>query len=338
MNAGRNQASRPRLQAGFGLVELMVSILLGLMVVVAASAIFLANKRTYTATEGLSRVQENSRVAFELMSRDIREASGNGCVSAGSMIVNNALNSPASRWWSNWMGGTVQGFAADTPFADQAFGTAAGQRLSGTQAIVLLSSGTRTATVTAHNAVTSQFTMANNAHGFSPGDVLLVCGPNSEPTGVLRLGAIFQMTGTAGTTAIGHVAGGTSPGNSSANLGLGATPFHFAANSTISNLNATRWYIANNGRGTRSLYRGTLGTNGAVQAVEVAEGVDDLDLTYLLSSGDSFIGPAAVGTRWNEVSAVRLELAQRSPEAVGEGGEPIRREMASVVTLRNRNP
>lgn len=64
---------------GFGLIELMISMVLGLLVLGAAIAVFQSNQRTYSANEGLNRIQENARVAFELMSRDLRAAGGSAC-------------------------------------------------------------------------------------------------------------------------------------------------------------------------------------------------------------------------------------------------------------------
>lgn len=64
---------------GFSVVELMIAMALGLLVVGAASAVFLSNQRTYQANEGLSRVQESGRVAFELLAREIRAAGGAAC-------------------------------------------------------------------------------------------------------------------------------------------------------------------------------------------------------------------------------------------------------------------
>ena len=66
------------------LIELMIALVLGMVVVAAAASIFLANKSTYKATETLARVQENSRLAFEMMARDIREARGSACDSTAS--------------------------------------------------------------------------------------------------------------------------------------------------------------------------------------------------------------------------------------------------------------
>lgn len=66
-------------QAGFGLIELMIAMVLGLLVLGAAIAVFQSNNRTFNANEGQNRVQEGARAAFEMMSRDIRAAGGTSC-------------------------------------------------------------------------------------------------------------------------------------------------------------------------------------------------------------------------------------------------------------------
>lgn len=66
-------------QAGLSLIELMIAMGLGLVVLGAAFAVFMSNQRTFGANEGVNRIQESARVAFELMSRDIRAAGGSAC-------------------------------------------------------------------------------------------------------------------------------------------------------------------------------------------------------------------------------------------------------------------
>lgn len=65
--------------AGFGLIELMVAMALGLLVLGAAIAVFQSNLRSFNANEGQNRVQEGARAAYEMMSRDIRAAGGTAC-------------------------------------------------------------------------------------------------------------------------------------------------------------------------------------------------------------------------------------------------------------------
>ena len=68
-----------RQHAGFGLIELMISMVLGLLVLGAAIAVFQSNQRTYNANEGQNRIQEGARAAYEMLSRDIRAAGGTAC-------------------------------------------------------------------------------------------------------------------------------------------------------------------------------------------------------------------------------------------------------------------
>ena len=68
-----------RAHAGFGLVELMISMVLGLLVLGAAIAVFQSNQRTYSANEGQNRIQEGARAAYDMMSRDLRAAGGTAC-------------------------------------------------------------------------------------------------------------------------------------------------------------------------------------------------------------------------------------------------------------------
>lgn len=79
--ATRRAQPRParRKMAGLSLVELMIAMVLGLIVLGAAFAVFMSNQRTFGANEGINRIQEGARVAFELMSRDIRAAGGSAC-------------------------------------------------------------------------------------------------------------------------------------------------------------------------------------------------------------------------------------------------------------------
>lgn len=57
---------------GFSLVELMIAMLLGLIVVGGASAIYLVSKRSLTETEQIAALSENGRFALQLISDSVR--------------------------------------------------------------------------------------------------------------------------------------------------------------------------------------------------------------------------------------------------------------------------
>ncbi|KRG69157.1 prepilin-type N-terminal cleavage/methylation domain-containing protein [Pseudoxanthomonas dokdonensis] len=331
-----NPCSRRGAQ-GLSLVELMIAIVLGLLVVGAAIGIFISNKQAYRATDNLGVLQENTRTAFELLARDAREAAGNPCVN--NLPLANVINTPTTRWWtnfSNW-GQTVRGFSGNDPFPENGagFGTGSAQRLAGTDAIELVSGDNDVVTISGHNTAGNQFTVNTAAHGVVAGDLVLAC--NS------RQAALFQASAVTGAT-ISHGAGGT-PGNCSGNLGLlgegepcaGRPVFEFAApNSVLVKLHASRWFIANNPAGIPSLYQ-TLATGNTAVTQEVAQGVSDMTIDYLLSGTTDYVDSGSVGGNWANVVSARFNLNMVSPENVGTDGAPISRVVTYVISLRNRN-
>lgn len=59
---------------GFSLVELMVALLLGSLISLAATQLFLANRRADNLQQGLAAVQDQGRFVFDFLSRDLMQA------------------------------------------------------------------------------------------------------------------------------------------------------------------------------------------------------------------------------------------------------------------------
>ena len=70
---------RPGAQRGVTLIELMVSITVGLVLVSALAFYFAGQKKTYTYQDALIGLQDSARVAFIHLSRDLRLAGYYGC-------------------------------------------------------------------------------------------------------------------------------------------------------------------------------------------------------------------------------------------------------------------
>lgn len=75
----RSSATIARGMRGVTLVELMIALVIGLILTAGATQIFLGSKETYRTSEALSRVQENGRMALQLLAREIRQADYFGC-------------------------------------------------------------------------------------------------------------------------------------------------------------------------------------------------------------------------------------------------------------------
>ncbi|PJK12854.1 pilus assembly protein PilW [Lysobacteraceae bacterium NML07-0707] len=82
MNINRRYVDiRWSLQQGLSLIELMIAMLIGLLLILGIMQVFSASRVSYQLSEGMSRTQENSRFAIDMLQRDIRMAGHFGCIS-----------------------------------------------------------------------------------------------------------------------------------------------------------------------------------------------------------------------------------------------------------------
>lgn len=330
----RRLQARSRIQ-GLSLVELMISMVIGMVVVASASAIFISNRQTYRATESMARVQEGGRVSFEMMSRDIRQAAGNPC--AQDLPAANVLNNAAANWWSNWNNAVIGYEDNDGTFP---FAGGVGGRVNGTDAIELKSADNISGlTVVSHNAPSAEFKVNTVDHPLSPGDIVIVCD--------FLQSSVLQVTNASPgiNDNIVHNNGAGAPGNCSKGLGFPTdcgsavgTPHTYGPGSTIVKVQASRWYIGNNANGGRSLFRTVLtnvGGNAATRNEEIVSDVNDMDLQYLVRNTGDYVDPGAVAN-WGNVVAVRVILTMAGTDRIGTDGNVLQRNLAHTVTLRNR--
>src|SRR5690606_15791490 len=81
---------RRRYARGLSLVELMVAMLLGLILIAGVLQIFLGNRQAQRMEQAISRVEENGRIAMDLITQDLRVAGYYGCARAVEGEINNA--------------------------------------------------------------------------------------------------------------------------------------------------------------------------------------------------------------------------------------------------------
>ena len=81
--------------AGFGLVELMVSITLGLLLTAAVMQTLVAANTSYRIQDSLSQIQEAGRYAIHFLGKDLRMAGYMGCASLSNVPVNNIADYPS---------------------------------------------------------------------------------------------------------------------------------------------------------------------------------------------------------------------------------------------------
>ena len=332
-------------QRGFGLVELMVSLVLGMIVVGGALVLLLSTRQATGNTENLSRVQDSVRTSFEMMTREVREAGASPCDSKApkrdrvSNVLNNAQGANPT-WWAT-RNEPVLGVDGATVFPAAATGAAVTERVNGTDAVIVRYAVTyENLVITDHDWPTTLFTTNVAAHGIPVGELVMVC--NYNQAAIMSVSAVDLALGT-----FTHAASAAVAGNCSAGLGLPTTctaigvPYRFLsahlAPPLVGRFVAVGWYIGNNGRpetGGRSLYRVT--RNGTE---EVAEGVRDMQLSYLVDgAADYATASALAANQWEDVTAVRFDLAFESPDSGinAATGQRLVRNVSYTANLRNQ--
>ncbi|MBU0602784.1 MAG: prepilin-type N-terminal cleavage/methylation domain-containing protein [Gammaproteobacteria bacterium] len=349
-------------QRGVSLIEVMVTLAIGLVVSIAAIAMVISNRSAYKSTEALSRIQESTRVAFEIMSRDLRAAGVNSC--SGGTRVLNLLADPTTRWWSDWTGG-LRGFDADGVSGAAAIGSGVGERVAGTDLIEVMHGGTSALTVSGHNSSNAEATVNGVAlpayslalqqpSGLSAGDLAIVC--DFESTALFQVSAVNETNNS-----IQHaVVADKVPGNCSSGLayrtpvtcdgGEGSIKL-FAPGAQVMRLEAAAWYVGNNGRNgpgssPTSLYRvgpsASAGGSVVLPLVpeEIVEGVTNMQVRYMLDGeADYRTADSITGVGWRNIIGVEIALDIEAPESgtsTAAAGARLTRTLRHVVNLRNR--
>lgn len=335
---------------GFTLIELMVAMVLGLIVIAGVTSVFLAGQQSFRTNDALANVQDSSRVAFELMARDIREAGLTGCNSTNDRVTNVLANSPGNPatpdWWADW-GNAVHGYDASSSDPALSGITGNGAQVAGTDSLELLSAGNLSITI-ANDVPGSNFKLNQSTTNLTGGDIIIACSPDHA--------AILQISGYNNSNiTVGYNTGSTvKPGNCSSNLGYpndactGNSPdYTFPPNSKIAKLTGVDWYIGTNPTGGTSLYRVSLqNSGGTITAAtqEMVRGVTVMTIRYLNPAigaiGNQFV-PASTITAdngWAGVTAVNVALTIDSTlqRARVTGNAAISRRYAFTTTVRNR--
>ena len=67
-------APKSRVDRGFTLIELMVSIAIGMVVLASVATTFTSQTRAYSAQEQINQMEQNLRGALDIMTREIKMA------------------------------------------------------------------------------------------------------------------------------------------------------------------------------------------------------------------------------------------------------------------------
>jgi type IV pilus assembly protein PilW len=297
-------------QRGFSLVELMVALALSLVLMAGVLSVFMSSKVTYFANENTARLQENGRIALDMVLHDVRSAGYQGCARMKRIPFWNALNSSTSALWD--FGTPMTGYEFTnpgtwTPSLDAAALGLVPAPVDGSDVIALR--------VTARDAQTIRMTTSMASATANPvvthttpapvqnGQVMLITDCNTA--------SVFQVTGyNAGQ--ILHAAGAGTPGNSSTNLGF---VFRTSPSRTtrLIRMETVFYWVGDAGTGP-VLYRKT----GAAVPQPLVEGVESLQFAYGEDTTgdrvvDQYVAAEAVAD-WQDIVGVTVSTLLRSDE------------------------
>lgn len=340
MNLQPKHSSRSAIRRaeGFTLVELMIAMLLGLVVIGGVVSVFIAGQRSYTTNKAIGDVQDSTRIAFELMARDIRDAGLIGCNNNGR--VANVLVNPTAQWYTDW-NNAVHGYGPAQVDPAVAFGTSAGDRSSAANSDSLQILGAGDLGLTVNQRVNAaNFKINETTSDLHDNDIIVVCDPDHS--------AILQVTNYQSTnkTVVHNSGNGSgSIGNCSKGLGFptvctsNGNAYEYGPNSQIALLKAHDWYIGVNSVNGTSLYQVSISNDGTTITTpkqEMVRGVTAMTMQYHMKNGTSFV-PATSVTDWSAVDAVRVTLTMESSDKrAGINTQPISRLFTATTTIRNR--
>ncbi|KAA3650120.1 MAG: hypothetical protein DWQ11_17280 [Proteobacteria bacterium] len=312
------------LQAGLTLVELMIAMVLGLMVVGGVIAFFISNNQSYRVNEALAKMQEDARIALELLAREVRLAGGTSCVNF-ELITPSVIAKPAPSGAGMHTGVALQGFNNVTTVAGD------GATVANTDAL-LVSRGdecgaTLTGNMTARNANIQ--TVDASTCGWVAGQVLVITDCMSTD--------IFRASSVSNGASITTTAHAT---NVNIDNRLSKA---YDQSARVMGYRAGTFYVATRDGGPALVVEDGVDADPSNNPV-IADGVEDVQYQFGVDttsdgSVDSYVDAGAVAD-WSRVMAVRIAISMVSQGrglTVGVAGDGrLRRTFTRTVTVRNR--
>ena len=357
-----NFPSTPARSSGFTLLELMISIAIGLVIIGALSFLYVGSRGAYRVNESLARVQETGRLALDFLQEDVRAGGFLGCRSRNVSNVNVMMIArPAIAFAGT--GDAVRGFEDGVGWINPTTITRVrGDVLNLRRAIGI---GDEIAANT--DVAGAKVTLKNNCSGLRQSDYVAL--GSCDRMVVLRITNTPAQTCSAAMTPVvlEHAANGAVGGNGNNGTVSGSdshkilTPFNIDSRATAYRFDDVSFFVGQNPAGRPSLYRTSI--NGAVE--ELVENVEDLDLVFGIDTStpadgiaDSYVRADGV-TNWSQAVSVRISVVVAGPEAnvltqaqtynfgttasgtvqtVSGADTRLRQVFATTITLRNRLP
>lgn len=299
---------------GFTIIELMISMVLGMIVIGSAFALFGGQRIAIRLSKQATEVQSEGRVALDALARELRAAGDFGCWPVSSPI--NVLNTPTAFDESR---GGVRGFAKNDELEGQLGGraVAAANPVSDIVAVTGIT-GVLTGLTEGMTGYADTLKVETSRPTFRANDVAVISDCINwtkfqiTDVKVTEKGAILSHAGVGLSSTVGG-------GNKQADLGE-----LYGSGSSVGKLETVWWFVGQPKDRPLGLYR-LAATDGVPQLVSAA--VVDMRLRYEV---DTSVPPDKRGdvagksaaevdalARWPNVTGVGVELLARGSKPVG---------------------
>ncbi|MFT6164994.1 MAG: type IV pilus assembly protein PilW [Zhongshania aliphaticivorans] len=345
-------------QAGFGIVELMIAMTLGLFLSAAVIQVTLASQRSQRVLEAAGQLQESGRIAVSFLTRDLRMAGYMGCPNLERIPVNIiAKNLPSDFNFS--AAGVLVG--QDNVSAGNDY-----DAVENTDIVIIQRAASPAVNLVGNvDQDNANIQISANPAGIGANDLVFVTDCITAD--------LFRAT---------NVSNGNGNGNGNGNNNSRVTIAHARNNNTpnrLSNIYGTdaevmgfqslAYFIRDTNRTTAAgnpihslwVQARSLGSGAAPAATELVEGVENMQISYGEDTNDDrnidVYRSAADVSNWAAVLSIRIELLMHSLDdnIVGSSGEfvqnnlefngaavasdqRLRQVYRTAVAIRNRLP
>jgi type IV pilus assembly protein PilW len=330
-------------QQGLSLIELMISITLGIVLMTGVVQMFITSRTTFSTQQAVSRVQESGRMAMEFMARDVRMAGYMGC--SRHAEITNGLASNSDHQFQ--FDASIQGFAA----ANNPLGV--NVSAPGTDVLVVRRASEQQAYIMNATPPNANMDVAgvpvnNCLSGICIGDAAIISD--------CVKGRLFRVTNLQGLgggfTRIVHSPGGPAPSNVDTSLG----GQEFGPGAEVLSVRTITYYVAASevSPNTLSLWQNVSGV-----PAELVTGIQNMSLRYGEDTSNNGLPneyrEAGDVSNWGNVVSISIRLLVQSTEdnVIPEpqpysfagieysspadiGDRRLRQVFANTIAIRNR--
>ena len=307
-------------QSGYSLIELMIASVIGLVVLSGAVTIFSSNKASQSLSSGMSQVQENGRVALDIIANSIRLAGYQGCTNGIQEPQVLAASAPPIKLVSESLWGATFNGSSWSPARPADLSQIGNMPISDTD-IIYVKHGSGRATIlnaSMTNANVNPIILARNPDQLDAGDLVMI----SDCIG----SDIFRAsTVSAGTTnvSVGFNAVDNTQGNLSRAYTVTGNPAFDPMR--VMRFESNAYFIANSGRtdatGTnvRSLFVLDTTASPIGAPTELVEGVENMQVLYgerMANGSVRYLSADDPQLNMAQVTSVQVGLLLRSIDQI----------------------